>query len=362
MFHRGEAIATRGLDTAYRSYVEITRNGPKVIQDDKRRKTVIAQTNKVWKKSIRKKVCLHPEAPANCSREFGKAHSVQKSKLEEIEEGRKVLHIQSHPMTGIPHVKDIGIRQASTFYGFCNYHDDQLFAPFEKRPLTLNRENALLLAFRGMSIHMYYKRRRKATDLFGNVSNHLVPSDLQGYDELTRSGLKRLLHFAEQTYDQMGKAILKRHFSNAYYYALILDRVPDILCSEASIINFGFDRSLVREKPQPYDFLTLSLLPYRQRSGIAIFAWHGKCKTNEKFLKSLMSLGKREVPDAIARFAFAYLNNFYFSPKWWRQLSEEKKCCLMNKAVNRTLIPDLTADGNKYVDWKIKEIMSSFKL
>jgi len=265
-------------------------------------------------------------------------------------------------MTGILRIEDVGITKASTFNGFCSYHDDQLFAPIEKISLTLNRENALLLAFRGMSIHMYYKRRRKATDLFDNVPNHLIPSELKRNDKMVRDGLNRLLHFAEQTYDQMGKAILQQHFSNAYYYALILDRVPDLLCSEASIINFGFDGSLVREKPQPYDFLTLSLLPYRQSSGIAIFAWNEKCKTNEKFLRTLMSLGKREVPDAIVRFIFHQLKNFYFAPEWWRQLSEEKKSCLMNKAVNRTLVPDLAADGNNYVDWKVKDIRSSFKL
>ena len=265
-------------------------------------------------------------------------------------------------MTGIPRVKDVGIRKASTFNGFCNYHDDQLFAPIEKRSLTLNRENALLLAFRGMSIHMYYKRRRNETDLFDNIPNHLIPLELKRNDEMIRFGLNRLLHFAEQTYDQMGKAILQRHFSNAYYYALILDRVPDVLCSEASIINFGFDGSLVREKLQPCDFMTLSLLPYRQSFGIAIFAWHGKCKTNENFLRSLMSLGKREVPDAILGFVFHHLKNFYFAPKWWGQLSEEKKSCLMNKAVNRNLVPDLVVDGNNYVDWKVKDIRSSFKL
>jgi len=323
---------------------------------------LVGEVGQNWKKAIRKRVCMHPEAPTNCSRTKCKAHSVQKSKLKKIAEDSKVLKIGSHPMKGIRQVEDVGITKASTFNGFCSYHDDQLFAPIEKRSLTLNRENALLLAFRGMSIHMYYKRRRKATDLFDNVPNQLIPSELKRNDKMVRDGLNRLLHFAEPTYYDMGKAILQRQFSSTYYYAVILDRVPDIMCSEASIINFGFDGSLVRLKARPYDFLTVSLLPYKHDLGILVFSWYGKCKTNENFLKSLMSLGKREVPDAIVRFAFGYLNNFYFSPKWWRQLSEDKISCLMSKACNRTMIPDIAADGNNYVDWKVKDISPSFKL
>ena len=226
----------------------------------------------------------------------------------------------------------------------------------------MNRENALLLAFRGMSIHMYYKRRRNETDLFRTLANDSIPPELKRRDELIRFGLNRLLHFAEPTYDRMGKAILQRQFSNAYYFALELDRVPDILCSEASIINFGFDGSLIRDKPQPYDFLTLSLLPYRKQCGIAFFAWYGKCKTNENFLRSLLSLGKHELPDAIVRFAFRHLNNFYFAPKWWSQLTEKKKSYLMDKASDRTIVPDLAADGNSYVDWKVTRIETNVKL
>jgi len=264
------------------------------MQDERTRNYIVDQTNKVWAKAIRKKECMHPEAPTNCSKNFGRAHSIQRSKLKRISENGKVLKVSTDSMTGSPSVEPVGIKPASTFYGFCNSHDNTLFASIEKSTLALNKETALLLAYRGMSIHMYYKRRRNETNLFRTLSRDSIPPLLKQNDELIRFGLNRLLHFAEPTYERMGIAILQRNFSNVYYFALIFNCVPDILCSEVSMINFGFQGSLVRENPQPYDFITFSLLPYKHQLGIAVFAWHGKCQTNENFIKSLLSQGQRE--------------------------------------------------------------------
>lgn len=305
---------------------------------------------------------MHPESPVNCSNSIGRAHSVQKSQLKKIAKDGEVLKIGSDPMTGIPRIQSVGARKASAFYGFCNYHDDKLFAPIEKKSLVLNRETALLLTFRAMSIHMYYKRRRKVTNMFGKLQQNTIHPDLMQHDKFVNQGLDRLLKFAEPAYNRMGQDILVNKFVNAYYVALIFDCIPDILCSEASLINFGFDGNLVRAKPQPYDFLTLSLLPYQNDKGIAFFAWHGKSKTNQKFLKTLLSLGKRGFPDAVVRFVFSQLKNFFFAPKWWNNLSTEQQNSLMQKATNLTVVPDLAADGKSYVNWKVTDIKSSLKL
>ena len=275
----------------------------------------IAQIESNWVRAKRKQVCMHPTAPANCSRQFVKAHSVQKSKLNMIADSGHVLKFKSDPMTGQISIDKIGIRKASAFSGFCAYHDDKLFSPIEKKSLDLNKENALLLAYRAMSIHMYYKRLRMSTDLLATVSRELIPTQIKQRDASTRLGLDRLMKSAEQIYARMGKAIIQQDFKRVNYFAIIFGNKPDILCSEVSMINFGFQGQLVRERPVPYDFLTLSMLPYPSKRGIDIFSWFGKCPTNEAFLRSLLGLCHTEIPDAIVRFTFRGLQNFFISPK-----------------------------------------------
>ena len=336
--------------------------GSKEMQDELTRKIIIAETNKVWDKAMRTKECLHPNASTNsCSSKFGKAHSVQRRKLAKIAENGHVLQFNENRMSGAPSMRRVGIKQASTFYGFCKYHDDRLFAPIEKKPLNLNEHHALLLAYRSISIHIYYKRRCVTANFFRTVPKHLiVPSALVEYEKSIRVGAARLLKMAEPIYKKMGKSILNKNYSDTNYFAIKLNTVPDILCSDASIINFGFQGTLVREKPKPLDLITCSLLPY-EKHGVIVFAWYGKNTTNENFILSLRRLREHEVPDAIVRFLFRYASNFFIAPKWWNQLSEDKQHSLLNKAVDWSPIVDFTADGYSYVDWEIINVETNLK-
>ena len=333
------------------------------MQDELTRKIIIAKKNEVWDKATRTKECLHPNAPTGCSSKFGKAHSVQRRKLEKIAENGHVLQFNNDRMSGETSVRRVGIKQASTFYGFCKHHDDKLFAPIEKKPLNLNEHHALLLAYRSISIHIYYKRRRAATNLFCTVPKHLIVSPtLIKSEKSIRNGVDELLRMAEPIYKRMGKAILNRNYSDTNYFAIELDTVPDILCSDASIINFGFRGTLVRERPKPLDLITCSLLPYEERRGVIVFAWYGKNTANENFISSLRRLREHEVPDAIVRFLFRSTGNFFIAPKWWNQLSEDKQHSLSKKEADRSLIADFTADGYSYVDWEVINFETNLKL
>ena len=83
--------------------------------------------------------CLHPQASANnCSGKIIRAHTVQrKGGLIAIAEDGHVIS----PKHGMEDIfrndgklvpRALGVREASTFAGFCSTHDDQLFSPIEK--------------------------------------------------------------------------------------------------------------------------------------------------------------------------------------------------------------------------------------
>jgi hypothetical protein len=49
-------------------------------------------------------------------------------------------------------------RAASTFTGFCNRHDTELFRPLESRGFTATTEQCLLLAYRAVCRELYAKQ------------------------------------------------------------------------------------------------------------------------------------------------------------------------------------------------------------
>src|SRR5690606_6181802 len=103
-------------------------------------------------------MCLHPEASeVTCSTRIIRAHTIQKAG------GLSAIAEKGHVISGkggfenifknsgeiVP--REIGIGPASTFMGFCSFHDNSLFEPIENHGFRLNAESAFLLAFRALA-------------------------------------------------------------------------------------------------------------------------------------------------------------------------------------------------------------------
>jgi hypothetical protein len=86
-----------------------------------------------------KKYCGHPQAsPTTCSGNIVRAHTIQlEGALSTIAVNRHVYGVARQPQEdGYLHYELIGVRQASTFTGFCAHHDSELFRPLETQPFV----------------------------------------------------------------------------------------------------------------------------------------------------------------------------------------------------------------------------------
>ncbi len=112
----------------------------------------------------RKQVCLHPEAPKECSEKVIRAHTIQRgSSLKRIAEDGHVFgfayDLKALDLNkGNIGIKRVGINQASTFSGFCGHHDNLTFAPVENEPFTATDEQCFLLGYRAMCRELYQKQ------------------------------------------------------------------------------------------------------------------------------------------------------------------------------------------------------------
>ena len=170
------------------------------------------------RKTFRKKECLHPEAPNNCRGRIVSAHTIQKSGgLTKIAENGHVLTPDSSCEP--TEMKRIGINKASTFTGFCKFHDDSLFAPIEKYPLLLNRRHAFLLAFRVVSHELFLKRRTVELPIPDEAP---FPEFLLSYQAGARVAMTDL----QPLHSEMGRALVRRRFRDTKFFAIEFDAVP----------------------------------------------------------------------------------------------------------------------------------------
>ena len=111
------------------------------------------------------KYCLHPEAsPTNCSGAIWKAHSLaRRTALGAIAEAGHVYGPDYDFMSiarnkGAVTFKRTGVREASTFTGFCAKHDDRTFAPVERLAQTATAEQCFLISYRAVCHELFQKR------------------------------------------------------------------------------------------------------------------------------------------------------------------------------------------------------------
>src|SRR5690348_1650773 len=101
--------------------------------------------------------CLEPTM--QCNQPAIRAHSIQnRQTIALLEQDNHVLAWQPRFSQAGPDValRRIGRNDASTFAGFCNQHDTELFRPLDTKPLdAADREQLFLLAYRGITCELH---------------------------------------------------------------------------------------------------------------------------------------------------------------------------------------------------------------
>ena len=108
--------------------------------------------------------CSHPQAsPEDCSSRIIRSHRVQRRGgiAAKAENGRVISakagargRLWNHGGF-VP--REVGVRSASTFMGFCDTHDNSMFQPIESQSAALNPESCFLLGFRAVSYELFQK-------------------------------------------------------------------------------------------------------------------------------------------------------------------------------------------------------------
>ena len=108
------------------------------------------EINKIFKNNFSYKSCLH-QGVSNCDGSIIKAHSIsKKGSLQYISDNQHVYGMKFE-INGF-NFKKIGIGNASTFTGFCKWHDEILFSSFEKNNFEKTSKQLFDLCYRAICI------------------------------------------------------------------------------------------------------------------------------------------------------------------------------------------------------------------
>ncbi|MFW5889735.1 MAG: hypothetical protein ACOCUD_05125 [Bacillota bacterium] len=290
--------------------------------------------------------CEHKECFYHkCSEKVISAHSIQNNRiLNQISDNGDVLAFNTSfddKDLLIHDLNKVGRKKASTFLGFCNKHDTDIFKPIELFDYKNgDLEQNFLFAYR--SLAKEYSAKMSAYNLYKKLKV-INTSDL---DEIYKKlNIKRSVKITEDrkeiisqfyhgTSDSVGFLnnlriemninLIKKKFSKISSYIIeIPEEYPFALSSmfliqkdvEGNTIN---DLSLFQNLKPTF----LTIFPQNGKSNI-IISYRRKDKNYFKFIEDQILSENMDIQKKIlSNIITYYVENIFISPIWWNNLDE----------------------------------------
>lgn len=295
------------------------------------------EVDKAFKASYSKKYCSCPSAlKSECSGRIINAHTVSKSSsLKSIAKNSHVYGLSPsifkiHKSNGKSEPELIGINKASTFTGFCSFHDNSLFSIFEDTSFTLEKEQLFLISYRALAREYYTKTAQdNNSQLLANADRGkpqeeqvVLQALVQQYGESLDLGVRDISHHKNK-YDE---ALVIKNYDDIKSCVIELDQILPIQCSGTIYpeVDFkGNELQSLADESKILDLISFSILTEAHRS-YAIFSWLPESSLScEKLIKSFELLSDIEKVQALFKFSFYCFENVYMNPDWWDGLTSK---------------------------------------
>lgn len=273
--------------------------------------------------------CWHPEASKEtCGKKIVQAHSLQRSSVLRgiVDDTNHVLTFcpPRHDHYGNPVPTEMGWKEASTFKGFCDSHDRELFAPIETRPFEATNQQCFLLAYRAACHELHQKMAmwEHAPSLQGMMDRGSAPADQQAIQANYRQmlGATGWALIRQQRFKaQMDESLRSEHFGDWQFAVLNFSGPLEVVSTGVVEPNVDFAGAVIQEdilqESQSVAYATVL-----RDGGVSVaLAWRKDHAAPLQFWRSLLTYSSNELPQVLTQFMFAYVENTFFSRRWWEK-------------------------------------------
>lgn len=304
-----------------------------------------------------RKACYVPSVLKDeCSSKIIKAHTVSKSgSLEPISDstnhvlGLKISLANLIKNDGRLQLEKIGINQASTFTGFCSYHDKSLFSCIEDRPFQADEEQCFALLYRSISKELYAKEGAlKTNDLLKGMDNGksefqqvLIQSFVADYKLGVEAAIQELSTLKLKLDDELvGKSSL-----DICHVVLEFNKYLPIVVSSICSPTEDFQGNSIQDlsdltvEAQPLFFNSFS----SGGKSFVVFSFLKKDFKIRGFVDSFLCIEQSKMFTALVSFFCGSAENIFVSPDWWDSLVSKPK-----RKINKLLLAGIFQTSDSY--------------
>jgi hypothetical protein len=245
----------------------------------------------------------------------------------------------------------VGVNVATTFPGFCEKHDNEMFSCLEKSPFIASREQLIALRYRSVCREACIKHQMVGFSLPRALAENVPPS----FSMHVAAEFKRCISLLAEK-QTLEKTMLNSGNSIDSYVVKFAIK-PSVLVS-ATIYPLVSFTGRVFEFRQ--EWMTISIIP-AEVGGWAIISWPKNAPKNSSlFAKSFAKIPKENQTVALLNFIFEASENHAISPAWWASLTNSQQHNLIKRfgrsfAVtgdNRPPANTLLVSEKSWVDWQ----------
>ncbi|OGC04954.1 hypothetical protein A2276_03255 [candidate division WOR-1 bacterium RIFOXYA12_FULL_43_27] len=300
------------------------------------------------------KECYHKDE--YCSSKIIKAHSIQNNRiLNKISKDGIVIGMQptfnsSNFKIG---AKNIGRKKASTFTGFCDYHDNKIFKPIEENDYQPgNREQEFVFAYRAASCGYWHKKfnleltRNGIDKIAKNMSSPPEPiHSLQlGIDEGYKLVSELRVFF--------NVCLGKNNYWKIKTYVVVFNEEYPLAASSAITPTHDFLGNRVNyiERVKPNVFpLMVNVFPQNGKTYVLLGYKHRDSGKYDYIREQLAGKPEKELKELVSNLILVNIENFYLSPDLWDKYGAEKQ-----GEITKYFSETIYKDPHKIYDKKIQ--------
>lgn len=305
--------------------------------DNNRRQSEI---NRSYITAARVKECFHHQKD-ECKGKIKQAHSIQKngklSILESDVNGNKSVYSFAHSRISYEHMMNelipIGKKEASTFYGFCDFHDSKLFSKIENFAFDDSDEHLFLHSYRSFA-HSYHLKNEEIR-AWNDVEYQKILIDTYGQKDVKvkQRQFKALEKHLKSRKKILDDSLTNDEFNNLNYLIFKFDgivplAIADIITPSVSfsgkLMNNSDDGNLIVSQP------IITLLPEKDYSFLIIAAFNiDELSTN--YLDEINAMPKYKYEKALSSIIIDSCQNTVISPKFWDKLPSGEKRLILDE-------------------------------
>lgn len=291
-------------------------------------------------KNCRFKGCLFPDNSA-CSSKVIKAHSIQKSKiLNYIAENGMLTFADVRKIFDTNEFEEVGVNSASTFFGFCSFHDTSIFSEIENNDYIENQEQNFLYAYRACALE--FVKKQESSCFHQNLRKFVTLPNQDLILKNVQKGLEDLTDILDFFSNELIKIRNERDFNiiNTKIFKLSYES----LIAVNSIFNLKYDFKGKRindltdfsKRPSP---LFLNVFPQNGKT-IILLSWLSiDTEIYHDILVQLESYKNLEVEKFFSNLIITECENFYISPIKYKSIPAKIRKLLVSKFIETTASP-----------------------